>query len=826
MPERGLPIARARARAEDIRAVDYALELTIPGAPGDPVRGRVDIGFTLERPCDISLDIASPALRVHTLEVDGVAQPWACVGDQLLLARHCSAPGRHAVRIEFATEGAGLHRGPDHLYSLFVPDRARSVFPCFDQPDIKARLALTLDVPSEWEVVGNAAISSDMSSGDRRRVIFESTPPLPTYLFAFAAGRFECARGTGRRIGRVLHRASDRTAVAREADTLCRLHDEAIAWMEDYTGVAHPFDTLDVVLLPDFPFGGMEHPGAIFYNAGSQLLESTATPERHLGRARTIAHEVAHLWFGDLVTMRWFDDVWMKEVCAELMAAKIVEREGAGRHDDLHFVLHHHPQAYDVDRTDGANPIRQPLDNLQEAGQLYGPIIYMKAPIVFRQLELACGDDAFRAVLRRYLEIHAFSNASWPDLLALFRDHVRMDVTRWSADWIESAGRPTCEVVVRCRDGRITQAEVVTTDPAGLGRTWPQRLNVTFGRDTDTRVVPVDVAANRVPVPLVEGDRAPAFILPDGSGLGYGLFLLDTPSRTWLLDHITTIEPALTRGVAWLTLWDNMLEQRVAPTSLFRTLLRGLVAETDAHLLQRLLAWTVRLVWRFVSRDERRRIAPALERTLREGLETASTARMRATWFAACRDVCTTDDGLDWLTRVWEGTVVVPGLALSEEDRVSLVIQLALRDHPAAESLVSRQLGRTSNPDVRARLSFLAPAAASDPEVRRRAFDRLLDPAHRGREPWVVDALTCLNHPLRQDDARRFIQPGLACLPEIHRTGDIFLPRRWTEALLSGHNTAAAADIVRTHLEASEDLPQRLRWIVLAASDELFRAAH
>ena len=156
---------------------------------------------------------------------------------------------------------------------------------------------------------------------------------------------------------------------------------------------------------------------------------------------------------------------------------------------------------------------------------------------------------------------------------------------------------------------------------------------------------------------------------------------------------------------------------------------------------------------------------------------------------------------------------------------LSLAMHLAIRDLPDADDVVRRQLDRTSNPDDRARLAFVAPAAARDPVTRGRAFDRLLDANNRRRESWVIESLTYLNHPLRQDDARRFLRPGLECLPEIQRTGDIFLPRRWTEALLSGHNTLAAAGIVRAHLAECDDLAERLRWVVLAASDELVRAA-
>ena len=171
------------------------------------------------------------------------------------------------------------------------------------------------------------------------------------------------------------------------------------------------------MLIPAFQFSGMEHPGAVYYNASSLLLDETATQNQHLNRANVIAHETAHMWFGNLVTMTWFNDVWMKEVFANFMAAQIVNPSFPAIDHELRFLTQHYPAAYDVDRTDGANPIRQDLLNLNDAGSLYGAIIYQKAPIVMRQLELLLGPDALRDGLREYLSTHALGNASWADLV-------------------------------------------------------------------------------------------------------------------------------------------------------------------------------------------------------------------------------------------------------------------------------------------------------------------------------------------------------------------------------------------------------------------------
>ena len=240
----------------------------------------------------------------------------------------------------------------------------------------------------------------------------------------------------------MLHRETDAAKVARNRDAVFDLHASALAWLERYTGIPYPWGKFDFLLVPSFQFGGMEHAGAIFYNSASLLLDPSATQNQKLSRASLIAHETAHMWFGDLVTMRWFNDVWMKEVFANFMAAKIVNPSFPEINHDLRFLLAHYPSAYEIDRTPGTNAIRQPLDNLNEAGSLYGAIIYQKAPIVMRQLEGILGETAFREGLQQYLHAHRFANATWADLIALLDERTPEDLAAWSRAWVEEAGRP------------------------------------------------------------------------------------------------------------------------------------------------------------------------------------------------------------------------------------------------------------------------------------------------------------------------------------------------------------------------------------------------
>lgn len=415
-PAPGIPVDLATARAREISNVRYHLSLKVPAERAAPIEGQAHIQWDLRGDSPVVLDFAPGEKQILQSSV-----AYRAVNGHIILPA-----GTREVRLTFRLGDAPLNRNNDFFYSLFVPARAHLAIPCFDQPDLKARYTVTIQAPEGWKTLLNQEAGVE-------------TQPIPTYLLFFGAGRFEMetAELNGRRY-RMFHRETDRAKVERNRATIFELHDRALHWMQDYTGIAYPFGKFDFLAVPSFQFGGMEHPGAISYNSGGLFLDESATQAQKLGRASVIAHETAHMWFGDLVTMRWFNDVWLKEVFANFMAAKIVNPSFPELNHDLRFFLSHYRAAYNVDRTAGANPIRQGLENLNEAGSLYGPIIYQKAPIVMRQLETMLGEADFRAGLQRYLKQYSFSNATWDQLIAAFG----RDLTAWSKIWIDSPGRP------------------------------------------------------------------------------------------------------------------------------------------------------------------------------------------------------------------------------------------------------------------------------------------------------------------------------------------------------------------------------------------------
>jgi aminopeptidase N len=613
-PAEGVALDLAKARSANVSRLRYELALAVPAALSHPVTGSTVMRFRLadaSRPLVIDFDAAGAPQA--TITANGVAVPTRAVNGHLVIPAAPLRRGENTVRIDFRAGDAPLNRSADLLYTWFVPARARLALPCFDQPDLKGRWSVTLEHPAQWQSVANGAEQDRRRIGDRVRVRFQQTQPLPTYVVAFVVGdmKVETAVRQGRTM-RMFHRESDAAKLARNRDALFDLHAKSLEALERYTGIAYPFGKFDFVLVPAFQPGAMEHAGNIAYKAEDVLLDEAATQDELLGRAHVIAHETAHMWFGNLVTMRWFNDVWTKEVFANFIADKVVVPLFPTMRHDLQFFLGNHEWAYAVDRSAGANPIRQPLDNLSGAGSLYGPIIYSKSPVVMRQLEALLGEEGFRDGVRSYLRRHAFGNATWDDLIAALAGRTTLDLRQWSHMWIDEPGRPLIRTELEVHDGRVQRLALQQRDPQGRSRLWPQQLRVTLGCGARPRRIVAELVGREVDLTRLLDGCVPDYVLAGGEGWAYGEFELDARSQSHLETALPMIGDPLIRGVAWSALWDALLAGRMTPGRWYEMALLNLRVERDAQLVGDWLGELNIVWWRFLTPAQRAERAPAL----------------------------------------------------------------------------------------------------------------------------------------------------------------------------------------------------------------------
>jgi aminopeptidase N len=437
------------------------------------------------------------------------------------------------------------------------------------------------------------------------------------------------------------------------------------------------------------------------------------------------------------------------------------------------------------------------------------------------------GEASFRDGLREYLKAHAFGNATWTDLIDVLDARTPEDLAGWSRAWVDEVGRPTIVTDLKIENGTIAQLALSERDPApGRALVWPQRIDVAVGYDDHVKPLRVTLNAPRAEVAEARGMPAPRYVLPNGGGIAYGGVVLDPMTRQYLLQHLADIPDALTRGSALVALWEDMLDGRTRSADIVAALMAAVPRERDELNVQRMLSYLQQGYWTFVPPSGREALAPSLERTLRDGLSAAPTPSLKSAWFSALRDTALTPATLEWLERVWRKTESVPGLTLAEPDYIRLAQEIALRGVAGAEDILAAQLGRIENPDRKGRFEFVRPALSRDAAVRDALFASFADVNNRRREPWVLEALGYLNHPLREAASEKYIPTALAMLQEIQRTGDIFFPKRWMDATLSGHSSSSAARMVRAFLaELPATYPDRLRRIVLSSADDLFRAA-
>ncbi|MDX1590725.1 MAG: M1 family aminopeptidase [Balneolaceae bacterium] len=809
--EAGVSLELAEFRKSVLSDIRYELFFNIPEDDEMPIPATTGIEFNLNRKgVDLPLDFRESAEKLRSLSINGAPAEINFENEHIILPANRLIQGMNRVEIELVAGETSLNRNPDYLYTLFVPDRARTAFPLFDQPDLKAVYELTLELPSDWEAISNAPLGESILKDSTKVLEFSSSDPFSSYLFSFAAGLFEKVTRTVNGVEMtMLHRETDTEKAERNLDDIFDLHASSLEWLETYTGIDYPFQKFDFVLIPSFQYGGMEHVGAIQYRSGSLFLDEDPSDSQLLSRASLIAHETAHMWFGNLVTMKWFNDVWTKEVFANFMAAKIMNPDFPEINHDLNFLLRHHPSAYSVDRTEGANPIRQQLDNLNEAGQMYGAIIYNKAPIMMRQLELILGEEPFQEGMQEYLDTFSFGNATWPDLIRILDQKTAVDLASWSDVWVNTPGRPHFYM------NSENSQTLYQSDPGDDNRVWPQQFSIAELADDGMQSRTVMSNTRITEINFTSGTEK----IFNSDGYGYGLF----PASQDALDSWEKLDDTA-RGSQLINLYENMLEGTVSPLSFYNNLKQIVSFEKNQLLLNRSLSYLETIYWNFITSETRSTLSSDLEKMLWDLMMQQTENSRKKMFFDTYQSIALSDQAVNQLYRVWNKERVVEGLPLSENDFISLAGSLALREHSKTDSILSAQLESIQDIDRKRRFEFILPAISTDLSERDQFFENLRNEENREVESWVLSGLRYLHHPLRTDTSEKYLSASLSLLEEIQVTGDIFFPSRWLDATLSNYSSDTAVETVRSFLRERPEYNEQLRMKILQSADMLFRA--
>ena len=803
-------------RSRAISVAGYRVELDLRSAVDSAVKT-----FSTVTTIDLTSSVESTWLdfigaAVDSVDVDGASIPVEYDGSRIGLR---GLGGSNVVRVaahgHYSRSGEGLHRFVDdaddqtYLYTQYEPADARRVFACFEQPDLKAPFTFEVTAPDGWEVLSNQPATQTLSVDGAQRVTFAPTLPISTYITAIAAGPYHRVASSWSRgeltveLG-ALCRAS--LAPHLDADNVFDITRQGLDFYAEYFDYPYPFGKYDQIFVPEYNLGAMENPGLVTFTE-AYVFRGSATDEQHQRRANTILHEMAHMWFGDLVTMVWWDDLWLKESFADFMGS-LVSAE-ATRFTDawVAFAIKRKAWAYLQDQLPTTHPIVADIVDLEAAKLNFDGITYAKGASVLKQLVAFVGRDAFFEAARRYFKAHAFGNTTLVDLLDVLAETSGRDVREWARIWLQTTGVSTLSL-----DG----TDLVQTDPR------PHRLAVGIydynesGDLVRTERVELDITESRTSVDLPPG----ALTLLNDEDLTYAKVRLDAESLSTVEASLDRVSDPLARGVIWSSLWNSV---RDAQLSVFRYLdmvERFAPAETDLAILSSILTDAQYAVLHYVPKSLRPNVSAGwLETTWKAVFEAEPESGRQLAWARALSAAAAVNDArADEVRSILDGTCPGPvGLALDPDLRWALWIALSATGHASVSdfdgelSKDSTSAGRTayvraaaSIPDAETKAAAWA-SATTDGSLSNDRLDATIAGFRSGTDPSLIEG---------------YAAEYFSSLGKWWSERSIEIARRLVNGLFPAAEDTSAVD---SWIQANAEAPASLRRLVLERRDHLAR---
>ena len=827
--EPGVSHALAISRAARLSDLRYKLVFTVKPHVAQ-VEGTETLRFSDSGAGDLALDYRDGT--IFSASLNGTAIPATLENGHLILPASALKHGQNELQIRFRSLAGAAGKaitqyedrddGSEYVYTLFVPMDASMAFPCFDQPDLKAKFSLQVTAPAEWTVIANTASSSVTKAGADAISSFPETRPISTYLFAFTTGPWVNVHPTAGSPGLYV-RKSQAARAANEAPQVQQMATRGIAYLQDYFQQPFPFPKYDLVLIPGFPFGGMEHAGATFLNEDGVLFRTTPTASDSFRRNILVLHETTHQWFGDLVTMRWFDDLWLKEGFAQYMAYKALAELEPTQLPWKHFYEDIKPTAYGIDETQGTTPISQHIVNLKDAKSAYGAIVYQKAPAVLKQLNYFLGEENFRDGLRMYLKQHAYANAQWSDLVDAFARTGKKDVQAWAKAWILQRGMPQVRASFECTNGKVKSLTLSQEDVLHQGFLWPISNEVLLQSSGAPTIIRTDWATASSTVREAAGKPCPSYVFANAEDDAYGRFLLDSASEKFVASRVTAPGFAanpLERTMLWGALWDNVHVAQSPPRGYVELALKALPTEEDETLARIQGGRIVTALHAYLSERSRAEFLPQIEAVSSDRMVHASTLNLRIVNFRTFTGVAETPNALGQVKALLAGRLTVPGMPLKPLDRWNLIGHLIAMNDPDAATIFAAEKTKDHSGEGQ-KYAYAVEAGTPSADVKARYFDEYLHSTTR-QEDWITQSLRAFNNWKQTALTEPYLTRALDQLPEIKLHRKIFFLGAWLGAFIDGQHSAQAQTAVHAWL-ANNKIDPDLRLKVLEVSDALDR---
>ncbi|MEX0835448.1 MAG: aminopeptidase N [Nitriliruptor sp.] len=840
--------AEARAAQLEVHGYEVHLDLT-RGA--ERFRSSSTVTFDVRTDGDSFLDLT--AADVELLELDGTPLDLDLVGPTRVSLPGLTT-GTHTLRVvaemAYTHEGRGLHRFVDpadarvYLHSQFEPFDAHLVYGCFDQPDLKASFSFRVDAPEEWVVVSNGSVTERPDEGAAGTWRFTTTERISTYITAVVAGSYarfgdvHTGPGAGDRelpLGLYVRRS---LADHLDTDEILEVTKQGLDWYAQAFEMPYPFaGSYDQLFVPEFSAGAMENPGCITFSE-TYVFRSKVTDAIRERRAETILHEMAHMWFGDLVTMRWWDDLWLNESFATFMSVLCQAEATRWKGSWTTFLDAEKTWAKLQDQLPSTHPVADEMPDVESVHQNFDGITYAKGASVLRQLVAWVGQDEFLAGCRDYFARHAWGNTTLPDFLGALERASGRDLAAWRDEWLLTTGvaHLTADFAV-ADDGTYERFAVVQTSPSPSWSGLPgtpehrevlrrHRLAVGCYRRTDAGLVrdqrvELDVAGARTEVPELVGVPAGEVILVNDDDLTYAKVALDPASTVALTDDLAALTDPLARAQVWSATWDMVRDGELAASTFGELVRTNIASETEIGVLQRLLLRAVSAAERYAAPAHRPALLAALARTARVQADGASPGSDHLLawvrhWAATARG---DEDQLRDVRRLLVGDLSFDGLTVDTDLRWHLVTSLS-RAGQLTTGDIDAELERDPT-DLGERQALTARAVRPAADAKQEAWDRLLED-------------TSLSHTLSRQVFVGFGQLDQTEIlaPYVDRyfeaLDDVWSQRSldWAIEFSTGtfpHPAASDELLARVDATLSRGLPRPLRRVLLEQRDTLTR---
>ena len=838
MPGTNLTRDEARERAALVRVDDYSVDLELT-AEGATFVSDTTVRFSCTSPgASTFIDLIAPTVREVTLNGRRLDPAQVFDGARITLP---GLAAENTVRVladaAYMNTGEGLHRFVDpvddevYLYSQFEVADARRVFTCFDQPDLKARFAFRVTAPAHWRVISNSPTPDPRHLTEGVAVWeFEPTPVLPTYVTAVVAGPYrggtgELTSSDGRTIPLGVYcRAS--LAGHLDADEVMDVTTRGFAHYEATFDRPYPFAKYDQIFVPEFNAGAMENAGAVTF-LENYVFRSRPTEAMVERRALTILHELAHMWFGDLVTMRWWDDLWLNESFAEYTSTHAQVEATRWTSAWTTFLAMEKAWAYRQDQLPSTHPIVAEIRDLEDVEVNFDGITYAKGASVLKQLVAWVGRDAFDAGLRAYFTEHAWQNTELTDLLRHLEATSGRDLGAWSRHWLEQAGVNTLRPeLTAAADGTIAELHVRQEASDGHPHLRPHRLVVSgYDEGPDGQVVrswrtELDVDGARTPVPQATGRPVPLILLVNDEDLAYAKVRLDEASLAAATRRLADIADPLPRSLIWSAAWDMTRDAETAPRDYVDLVAGNIAAETDSSVLLSLLRQAGSAVQVYVAAPYRVAAREALVDTLIELAGRAAPGGDQQLQFVKFAAQLATGRHVAWLQDTLAEDAV-PGLVVDADLRWELLTALVAAGARSAPD-IDAELARDDTATGR-RAAAGAHAAIPTPDAKRAAWESVVAD---GSLPNAVQAAVIAGFARALDDSllEPFVEPYFAMLETVWRERTNEIAQQLVVGLYpTGLASPQLLERTTRWLDENPQAPAALRRLVLENADGVRR---